>query len=134
MAATVNDVARLARVSIATVSRVVNASGSVTDKTKEKVICAISQLGYSLNEHAASLSRNRAARKRDSGVDGSLSGVIKVTPRADRKGRSGCSGECLVLVVENRDLRKQVAQLGKILNRMRGLAEKIAIEAAVKKS
>ncbi len=53
--ATRNDVARLAGVSTATVSRVVNGSSKVTDETRERVLDVIKQLNYVPNVIARSL-------------------------------------------------------------------------------
>ncbi|HKM08094.1 MAG TPA: LacI family DNA-binding transcriptional regulator, partial [Sphaerochaeta sp.] len=52
---TIREVAQVSGVSIATVSRVLNNSDSVTHKTREKVILAMAQLGYNRNEVARSL-------------------------------------------------------------------------------
>ena len=54
---TVKDIARLAGVSTATVSRVVNGTGTVSLKTKTKVLAAILRAHYSPNAHAALLGR-----------------------------------------------------------------------------
>ncbi|WP_306392187.1 LacI family DNA-binding transcriptional regulator [Telluria beijingensis] len=54
--ATVWDVASLAGVSAMTVSRVINGTGSVSDKTREKVMRAVQELNYHVNVAA------RAAR------------------------------------------------------------------------
>ena len=63
---TVRDVARLAGVSTATVSRVVNAVGTVSNETKARVLAAISGLHFVPNAHAAELGRANSAvpRKR----------------------------------------------------------------------
>nr|WP_237729762.1 LacI family DNA-binding transcriptional regulator [Petrotoga sp. 8T1HF07.NaAc.6.1] len=53
---TIKDVARLANVGIATVSRVLNNSEKVSEKTKEKVLEIIEELGYSPNINARTLS------------------------------------------------------------------------------
>lgn len=53
---TIKDVARLANVGIATVSRVLNNSDKVSEKTKEKVIEIIEELGYTPNISARTLS------------------------------------------------------------------------------
>ena len=45
--ATIRDVAKKAGVSIATVSRVLNGSSKVSEKTREKVLKAVRELGYS---------------------------------------------------------------------------------------
>lgn len=52
---TIKHVAQAAGVSIATVSRVVNQTGAVTEKTRDKVLKAIESLGYNRNEVARSL-------------------------------------------------------------------------------
>jgi transcriptional regulator with XRE-family HTH domain len=54
---TIKDVARLAGVSIATVSRVTSGSNVVSGKTAAKVLAAVSQLQYSPNALAAELAR-----------------------------------------------------------------------------
>jgi DNA-binding LacI/PurR family transcriptional regulator len=54
---TVRDVARLAGVSVATVSRVVNGAGNVSGLTKERVLTAISTLQYCPNTSAIALGR-----------------------------------------------------------------------------
>lgn len=53
------DVARMAGVSTATVSRVVNAPGKVADETVERVRAAIAQTGYVPNLLAGGLASNR---------------------------------------------------------------------------
>ncbi|MGB3726461.1 MAG: LacI family DNA-binding transcriptional regulator [Glaciecola sp.] len=53
--ATIKDVAKLAKVSIKTVSRVTNAEGSVGEKTLEKVTAAIKELNYQPNLAARNL-------------------------------------------------------------------------------
>ncbi|MCW4385217.1 LacI family transcriptional regulator [Salinibacterium sp. SYSU T00001] len=55
MAATLHDVARLAGVSIKTVSNVVNDSAPVREQTRARVLAAISQLDYRPNLTARSL-------------------------------------------------------------------------------
>lgn len=54
---TVRDVARLAGVSTATVSRVVNQRPRVRAETRDAVLRAIAALGYERNEAAASMRR-----------------------------------------------------------------------------
>ena len=49
------EVAKLADVSIATVSRVVNTDARVTEKTRQKVLSAMLRLGYQPNSIAQSL-------------------------------------------------------------------------------
>lgn len=58
--ATIYEVSKLAGVSLATVSRVINNSGRVTEKTRRKVETAMRQLGYRPNSIAQSLASNRS--------------------------------------------------------------------------
>ncbi len=65
MSSTLNDIAELAGVSTATVSRVVNGSVNVSVETRGKVLSAISKLQYLPNAHASQLARtNRNVSKR----------------------------------------------------------------------
>jgi len=57
--ATIYEVSKLAGVSLATVSRVINKNSRVTDKTRQKVEDAMSELGYRPNSIAQSLASNR---------------------------------------------------------------------------
>ncbi len=52
---TIKDVARVSGVSLATVSRVINGTGRVSSKTKEKVIETVEKLGYNPNSAARAL-------------------------------------------------------------------------------
>lgn len=58
--ATIYEVSKLAGVSLATVSRVINNSGRVTEKTRRKVRAAMEELGYRPNSIAQSLASNRS--------------------------------------------------------------------------
>ena len=62
---TVKDVARLAGVSTATVSRVTNGACNVSSETRTKVVSAISRLKYSPNAHASELGRANAGIRRN---------------------------------------------------------------------
>ena len=53
--ANIYEVAELAGVSLATVSRVVNTDASVSEKTRQKVLSAMLRLGYQPNSIAQSL-------------------------------------------------------------------------------
>ncbi|KAF1302630.1 MULTISPECIES: LacI family DNA-binding transcriptional regulator [Enterococcus] len=55
---TIKEVAKLANVSIATVSRVINNINTVTSENKEKVNAAIEELNYFSNKTAANLKKN----------------------------------------------------------------------------
>ncbi|MBK9941750.1 MAG: LacI family DNA-binding transcriptional regulator [Kouleothrix sp.] len=59
MAATIKQVAELAEVSTATVSYVLNGTGTVTDATRQRVLGAIAQLNYQPS-HAARSMRGRS--------------------------------------------------------------------------
>lgn len=52
---TIRDVAKLAGVSVATVSRVLNGTAKVTEKTKASVLMAQKELGFYLNANARAL-------------------------------------------------------------------------------
>jgi len=58
--ATIYEVSKLAGVSLATVSRVMNNSGKVTSKTQQKVMAAMKELDYRPNAMAQSLASNRS--------------------------------------------------------------------------
>jgi LacI family transcriptional regulator len=60
-AVTIRDVARIAGVSTATVSRVLNGEARVTPETAERVRQAVTELGYKMNQVARSL-KTRATR------------------------------------------------------------------------
>ena len=57
MSITIYDVARKAKVSIATVSRVINNSSSVSEKTRCRVKNVIEELNYTPNVIAAALTK-----------------------------------------------------------------------------
>jgi LacI family transcriptional regulator len=57
---TIYDVSELAGVSLATVSRVMNNNARVSDKTKQKVLQAMAQLGYRPSAIAKGLASNRS--------------------------------------------------------------------------
>src|SRR5689334_225500 len=56
---TIRDVARVSRVSVATVSRVFNDHSRVSEATRERVVAAANRLGYWPNGTARSLITNR---------------------------------------------------------------------------
>lgn len=59
MSATIKDVAAAAGVSIGTVSKLINKSGYVSDKIREKVLLAITLLNYKPNAVARSLKQSK---------------------------------------------------------------------------
>src|SRR5947209_16427949 len=56
----IKEVAKLARVSTATVSHVINKTRFVSDNTKRKVLSAIERIGYTPNIHARNLASGRS--------------------------------------------------------------------------
>jgi len=61
-AVTIDEVASLARVSPMTVSRVVNGRGNVRESTRERVVRAVKELGYTPNLAASSLAARQGMR------------------------------------------------------------------------
>jgi DNA-binding LacI/PurR family transcriptional regulator len=59
---TVYDVAKKAKVSIATVSRVINSSGKVNEATRERVLSAIDSLGFVPKAEAVARARKASGR------------------------------------------------------------------------
>lgn len=59
MAVTIKQVAERAKVSNATVSYVLNGTGSVTNETRQRVLDAVAELGYQ-PQHAARSMRGRS--------------------------------------------------------------------------
>jgi DNA-binding LacI/PurR family transcriptional regulator len=59
--ATIHEVARHARVGVATVSRVMNNTGQVREETRRRVLAAVDELGYRPNRTARGLARRRLA-------------------------------------------------------------------------
>lgn len=58
--ATIEEVSRIAQVSKATVSRVLNGSAPVAEATRARVLAAMKQIGYTPNAFARSLATNRS--------------------------------------------------------------------------
>lgn len=58
MHVTIKDIAKIANVSIATVSRVLNEAGGYNEETKMKIMDVANKLGYTRNEMARSLVQN----------------------------------------------------------------------------
>src|SRR5580698_4122256 len=94
MAVTVKDIANLAGVSIATVSRVTNEAGNVSHETRSKVLWAISTLQYCPNP----THRDAGLTLRSEPIVNGDSGRV----RAER---------LRMLERENRQLKRQVSTL-----------------------
>src|SRR5258708_35049668 len=113
---TVRDVAKLAGVSTATVSRVVNETGTVSTETRDRVMRAVSRLQFRPNVSAANLARNRGFRKksRPKGAGSEAgSSVHSSGPEASAPER------CRSLKEENLRLKCLIAKLITDLNRRR---------------
>jgi hypothetical protein len=112
---TVRDIARLAGVSTATVSRVVNGSGAVSRKTRTNVLTAISRLQYCPSVHAAELGRQNGGIPRKRGIYVSVSPGMTAKrtsdPGADALIRRRNAGQFRFLGDENTRLKRQVADL-----------------------
>jgi Bacterial regulatory proteins, lacI family len=124
---TVIDIARLAGVSTATVSRVVNGSGSVSRKTKTKVLGAISGLRYRPNTHAAELGRENRGVPRKRGIDvaassGAAAKLIS-DPGASALSKRRLDGRLHQLEDENSRLRRLVADLTLNLETLKRIAQ-----------
>jgi Bacterial regulatory proteins, lacI family len=78
---TMKDVARLAGVSTAPVSRVTNGASNVSGNAKTKVLAAISTLKYRPNTHAAELGHANAGIRRNRDLPMSI--PIRREGRAD---------------------------------------------------
>ena len=59
---TMQDVAKLAGVSIATVSHVINNTGTVGEATRQKIRLLINSVGYEPNIHARKLATERSRK------------------------------------------------------------------------
>jgi hypothetical protein len=70
VSSTLRDVAQLAGVSTATVSRVINGAENVSCSTRSRVLSAVSRLKYSPDVHAVQLGRERGAISRKRGIRG----------------------------------------------------------------
>jgi transcriptional regulator with XRE-family HTH domain len=106
--ADMRDVATLAGVSIATVSRVINGSCSVSAKTRERVLSAVVRLKYHPNPNAAELRRSSGHQKKR-GTDGSGGGHFH-KDRFSRDSRPQAERE-RVLEEENRRLKRLLSEI-----------------------
>jgi len=114
MAVTVKDIANLAGVSVATVSRVTNGASNVSPETRERVLAAISRLQYSPNAYAAQLARRSSGISRN-GKD--RKSDLRARPRQRSSPPQGTSDRhsrverLRHLERENLQLKRQVSSL-----------------------
>lgn len=85
LAVTINDVAKSAGVSIATVSRVINSRGSVNEQLKSKVLMAIKELGYVPNSNAQALKQDCSKLIGITASDLSVSFFPEVVKRVEKE-------------------------------------------------
>ena len=115
---TVRDIARLAGVSTATVSRVLNGSETVSRKTRTNVLAAVSRLQYCPSNHAAELGRQNGGipRKRTACVNAS-------SAMTAGSGRRSTARQLRHLQDENTRLRRQLADVTLQLETLKKIAE-----------
>ena len=113
MAATIRDVARLANVSVATVSRLVNKSGNVGAKSAERIERAIAELGFRPNAVGRSL---KTARTKALGiVIPSISNPVFAETVAGISEQARALGYNLMLTVTDYDLEGEQTAVGALL-------------------
>jgi DNA-binding LacI/PurR family transcriptional regulator len=107
--ATVKDIAKLAGVSTATVSRVINASSTVSPNTRTAVITAIDQLKYIPNRNASELALIAAIKRRR----GRVRVVLPALSNRPEKRRLDLSLICAedATACENAGIDKQIEAL-----------------------
>jgi hypothetical protein len=112
---TVKDIARLAGVSTATVSRVMNGAENVSRKTRTTVLSSISRLQYCPNAYAAELGRANGGVPRKRGIHVSASsgtGVKQVSDSgAGARSKRGDASRLYFLENENSRLRRLLDDL-----------------------
>jgi len=104
MSATMRDVARLAGVSVKTVSNVVNEFPHVSAGTRRRVHAAIEQLGYRMNHSARSLSRGRT-------------GLVSLAVPQLRLPYFAELADAVIAAAEERGLRVLIEQTGGVRDR-----------------
>jgi hypothetical protein len=124
---TIKDVARLAQVSTATVSRVANGADNVSPKTRAKVLSVISRLRYRPNATATELARANGGISRKHEVY-SLTSANPVTnmhshPGIKTHNKFWKTERLRSLVNENARLRQVVIDLTIDLERWKSIAQ-----------
>ena len=123
----IREVARLAKVSTATVSRVMNGAENVSHNTRSKVLSAISRLNYSPDVHAVELRRGKCSllEKREIQVPTPApTGAKPFSDSAARSQNKRRKAERLRLLEdENARLRRLVTNLRMDLEMWRSIAQ-----------
>lgn len=112
---------------MATVSRVVNEAGSVSSKTRSKVLSAISTLEYRPDVHAVELGRAKRDIQGFRGIS-RLSSARPATeshsvPRAETQKECRKTGRLRLLEEENARLRRLVTNLSMDVEMWRRIAQ-----------
>ena len=125
MSGTIKEVARLAGVSTATVSRVANCSGNVSRETRTRVLNAISTLQYCANTAAVELSQARgdSPTRRTTRVSALADKRSKPSsvPSADSQKVQWQRRHLCYLKGECARVRRVVAKLSKDLEKLRSI-------------
>lgn len=113
--ATIYEVSKLAGVSLATVSRVINNSSSVKEKTREKVYTAMQQLSYRPNPVAKSLASNRSdcvgvvvSELQGAFYGGIMTGIESVMRKADKH---------IIVTASHYDAQKEIEDIEFLVDR-----------------
>lgn len=125
MAATIKDVARRAKVSVATVSRLVNGTGNVSEKSAVRIRAAIAELGFRPNAVGRSL---KTASTRSLGVViPSISNPVFADALAGISEETRSAGYSLTLTVTDYDPGNEAGAVGALMgNQVDGLILTVA--------
>ena len=127
VSSTARDVARLAGVSTATVSRVVNRSSNVSSETRTRVLTVISQLRYRPNVHATELKRGAGSNPIERGVQVPSSTDARAksmqNSAEDPRGMRPQKGRSSLLANEYSQVRLVVARLSRELEKLRNIIQ-----------
>ena len=107
--ATIYEVSERAEVSLATVSRVMNNSARVSEKTRQKVLDAMRELGYTPNSIAQSLASNRS--NTIGIVVPELHGPFFSTMLSGIEQELRAEGKYVVITIGHSDAEKEVASI-----------------------
>ncbi len=116
-ASTVKDIAQLAGVSTATVSRVINGDPRTSEKVRHAVMDAMSVLQYAPNPHAKQLGRANSGKKRVHREAAAPSAVFK---RAAEQLTLIPPSQIRTLRDENTDLKRMIVLLKSEIRDLRG--------------
>jgi transcriptional regulator with XRE-family HTH domain len=124
---TLRDVAQLAGVSTATVSRVMNGAENVSSHTRSKVLSAISRLKYSPDVHAVELGRGKRGIPRKRGTDrlspARTGTELHSDPGAHTQNQRRKARRLCLLEEENARLKRLVTNLSTDVEMWRSIAQ-----------